>query len=427
MPIVAEVRPDATIIETIYDPIEGATSFAVCDPEGHIAVLPAFDLPDGRRLVPYSASNNLLTSGCVLLPSGVGEVGDVGELVADIRRYIARYVDVSAEFLALAPYYVLLSWVYDAFKEVPYLRLLGAWGSGKTRGLLTIGSICYTPFFASGASTVSPIFHILDRFRGTLVLDEADLRWSDTTNELVKILNNGTVDGLPVLRTMTNRHRELNPQAFRVFGPKLLAMRESFQDDALESRFITESTARRALPTGIPLHTPDTLAIEARSLRNRLLGYRLRYRHAVGPDGARAISGVDARTNQMALPLLSLIEDNEECARIAAWLAGLSGARDEARGQLPEALVLAAVVDAFSHETGPYVSIADIARRFNDASIALGRSPMTNKWVGGVVRQAFGLMTSKSNGVYGIPRAQWARVQKLAAARVVPARFDLPS
>src|SRR5665213_4224704 len=143
---------------------------------------------------------------------------------------------------AIAAHYVLLTWVHDAFNELPYLRFQGAYGTGKTRALLAIGSLCYKAFFASGASPVSPIFHVLEAFGATLVLDEADLRFSDATADLTKILNNGSTKGLPVLRTMTNRHREFNPQAFKVFGPKIIAMREGFADEALESRFLTEST-----------------------------------------------------------------------------------------------------------------------------------------------------------------------------------------
>ena len=105
----------------------------------------------------------------------------------------------------MATYYVLLTWLYDAFNELPYLRLRGDYGSGKTRALLILGSLCYKGFFASGASTVSPIFHTLDAFRGTLIFDEADFRFSDERAEVVKILNNGNVRGLPVLRTMMNR------------------------------------------------------------------------------------------------------------------------------------------------------------------------------------------------------------------------------
>src|SRR5438128_764649 len=43
-----------------------------------------------------------------------------------------------AAFEQIASYYVLFTWVYDGFNEVPYLRLRGDRGCGKTRCLLTV-------------------------------------------------------------------------------------------------------------------------------------------------------------------------------------------------------------------------------------------------------------------------------------------------
>ena len=139
--------------------------------------------------------------GGVPLLSGLEEYGSEAELIAEIQTFIHRYVDVSSLFESIASYYVLLSWVYDSFNELPYLRLRGEPGSGKTRFLLTAGSLCYKPIFASGASTVSPLFRIIDSFQGTLIIDEGDFRLSDERAEIVKILNNGNARGFPVLRT----------------------------------------------------------------------------------------------------------------------------------------------------------------------------------------------------------------------------------
>lgn len=94
----------------------------------------------------------------MLLPSEPEEYGSEEGLLADIQSFIHRYVDVSPLFEKIASYYVLFSWVYDSFNELPYLRLRGDPGSGKTRFLLTVGSVCYKPIFASGASTVSRSF-----------------------------------------------------------------------------------------------------------------------------------------------------------------------------------------------------------------------------------------------------------------------------
>lgn len=81
---------------------------------------------------------------------------------------------------------------------------------------------------------------MLDTFGGTLTMDEADFRFSDETAEMVKILNNGNVLGMPVLRAQLTYGREFDPKVFQVFGPKIMATRGDYGDPALESRFITE-------------------------------------------------------------------------------------------------------------------------------------------------------------------------------------------
>ncbi|MGH7484906.1 MAG: hypothetical protein ACREMY_04765, partial [bacterium] len=205
-------------------------------------------------LIPYSPNNNLLKNGVVLFPSEPEEYGSELDLIAEIQEFIHRYVDVSPLFEKIASYYVLFSWIYDSFNELPYLRLRGDPGSGKTRFLLTVGSLCYKPMFASGASTVSPIFRILDTFRGTLIIDEADFRLSDERAEIVKILNNGNARGFPVLRSEVSRTREFNPRAYAVFGPKLVATRRAFEDRALESRCITEEMGHSRLRDDVPIN-----------------------------------------------------------------------------------------------------------------------------------------------------------------------------
>ena len=175
-PTVSRCLPDGTLIELLYHPDEARTAFAVWR-ESAWTIEPQIDA-GGERLVPFSPKNNLIKNDVVSLPSEPAEFGSTAELLANVRRFLHRYLDVSPEFENIATHYVLLSWVYDAFNEVPYLRFQGDFGTGKTRALLILGSVCCRAFFASGASTVSPIFHILDAFRGTLVFDEADFRFS---------------------------------------------------------------------------------------------------------------------------------------------------------------------------------------------------------------------------------------------------------
>ena len=145
-----------------------------------------------------------------------------------------------------------------------HLRVRGDYGTGKTRFLLIVGSIAYKPIFGSGASTVSPIFHLLEQFSGTLVIDEADFRFSDEKADLVKILNNGNVRGFPVLRAVAHKNGEFSPYAFHVYGPKIIASRGTYDDKALESRFISEDMGGRSLRKDIPINLPKEFETETR-------------------------------------------------------------------------------------------------------------------------------------------------------------------
>ena len=409
-PTVSRRLADGRVVELIYDPAARTTGFAVGAPSGEIELVDTVLVSETERLTPYSPDNNLITTGCVLLPSAPEPFGDKATLLAEIGRYLRAYVDLSPEFEVIAAHYALLSWVYDAFNEVPYLRFRGDYGTGKTRALLTLGATCYKPFFASGASTVSPIFHILDAFAGTLVLDEADFRFTDATAGLTKILNNGNVAGLPVLRSVPNRHKEYSPRAFRVFGPKLVGMRERFADDALESRFLTEETGLRPLRPDIPVQTPPELHRDALGLRNKLLSWRLQTLATVDVRPDRAVADVDARHNQVALPLLSLMDALDDRDALAARLRVDQARLDQARADSFEALVVRSALELMTQSVGD-VRLAHLVERVSRA--APDRS-VTPKWLGWLLRTRLQVPTQRMGGVYVVPAGERGHLEALA-------------
>jgi len=414
IPTVARVCQDGTLVELVYDPDKRRTALAVSRFGGLWNIEQSVRIETGDTLVPYSAKNNLIANDCVLLPSRPVEYGFKQELIADIRGFLRRYVDLSPLFEEVAAHYALMSWVHDAFGELPYLRLRGDYGTGKTRALLAIGSICYRPFFASGASTTSPIFHTLNAFGGTLVLDEADLPASDTRADLVKILNNGTVQGMPVLRTVVNKNKEFNPAAFRVFGPKIIAMRESFKDVALESRFLTEETGMRPLRPDVPIQLPAALKAEALELRNRLLHFRFCEFAKIKTDETAIVKDIEPRLNQTALSLLSMVDEPRIRAEIQAWLITENERTIADRRAKPEAGVVAALMASFAASDKRHVLLGAITDRFNDAHEAAYGHPMTHKWVGYMLRVRLGIATHRSGGVYVVPATERTKIEALA-------------
>ena len=412
VPTASGVIYDGTLIELVFQPKRRQTIFAVYD-AGRWTLKPYVDLDDGTRLVPFSPENNLIKNEAVLLPSEPQIYGSEEQLLSDIRSYIHRYVDLSATFEKIATYYVLLSWLYDAFNELPYLRLRGDFGTGKTRTLLILGSICYKPFFASGASTVSPIFHTLDAFRGTLIFDEADFRFSDERAEIVKILNNGNMRGLPVLRTMMNRQREFNPQAFQVYGPKIVATRGRYDDKGLESRFITEEMGSRRLRSDIPINLPDEYREEARELRNKLLLFRFHRRFEIKLDATLADPRLEPRLNQILIPLLSVISD--PVLRVELRSAALDAQANlvAERGLLAEAQVLEILAELMATSDHAVVPVADVTVGLIERYSAEYDRPITNRWIGGLLRKRLNLQTYKSHGVYVVPMTERTKVELL--------------
>jgi hypothetical protein len=410
VPTVSRICGD-TLIELAYDPEARTTEFIVGRPDGWRRAR-EFDAPTGETLVPYAPANNLIAHECVMLPSGPVDYGGKDELLRDLEAYLHRYVDFSPLFERIAAHYILLTWVHDAFNELPYLRLKGDYGSGKTRALIALGSVAYKGFFASGASTVSPIFHTLDSFGGTLILDEADLRFSDKTADLVKILNNGTVRGLPVLRTLTNRNKEFNPAAFSVYGPKIIAMRGTFRDQALESRFLTEQMGVRPLRPDIPIQLPASLKSDALDLRNRLLDFRLRNLPSISSNSERVIAGIDPRLNQTALSLLSLVDDAVLREDIATMLREQHRTLSATRAESTESRVIGALHKAFADGDGSSVSLREIAQLANAKGDELDE-PFSPRDAGRVLR-TLGVPLHKSHGDIVVPSSGRSAVEALA-------------
>jgi hypothetical protein len=413
IPTVSRIFPDGTVIELLYRPHERRTVLALYN-AGRWTLQPHVDL-DGVRLTPFSPENNLIKNEAVLLSSEPRSYGSEEELLANIRSFIHRYVDLSPTFEKIATYYVLLSWLYDAFNDLPYLRLRGDFGTGKTRALLVLGSICYKPFFASGASTISPIFHTLDAFRGTLIFDEADFRFSDERAQIVKILNNGNVRGLPVLRTMMNRQREFNPQAFQVFGPKIVATRGRYEDKGLESRFLTEEMGSRELRADIPINLPVEFTEEARELRNKLLLFRFHRRFDVKLDATLADRKLEPRLNQILLPLLSIIKDPILRAELGSVALEAQADLVAERGLLAEAQVLEVLAELMATSARAVVPVADVTAGLIDRYGTEYDRPITNRWVGGILRKRLNLHTYKSHGVYVVPMGERTKVELLCA------------
>jgi hypothetical protein len=292
------VDEDGDIVEEI---VNDCKPKFVCWKENDMTI----DYPTGK-FTPID--DEILRKRVVLLPTGVEDYESDEKLIDDLKKHIVKYMDVDDEFLEQAVYYILLSWVYDRLTTVPYLRALGDTGTGKSRFLHVIGSLCYKPMKITGAASPAAIFRIIEKWKGTLIIEEADRKQSDTADDVIKILNCGYEKDNPVVRCDKEKPNDI--EVHDVYGPKVLSSRQTFYDKALESRcvtYVTQETRREDIP---PL-LPPSFDKNSGLLRNKLLLWRLKNWNRIDinvlEDPAQfGLTGVEPRLRQTAMPFLVL-------------------------------------------------------------------------------------------------------------------------
>jgi hypothetical protein len=296
--------------------------------------------PMEQGQVSCPPDHRMVKERVILLADKPSPYGTQQELFYEIKSFLHRYIDIPSFWEDLLGHYALMTWVYDAFQSLPYIRFLGEFATGKTRMLEVVRELCYRSAMANGAASNASIFRIIDEWRGTFALDEADFSKSAEWSDITKILNCGYKQGNPVLRAEGNAAHSYSARAFYVFGPKILSTRRRFDDPALESRCLTCHTTERSLRPDVPLDLPPKFFDEARALRNELLQWRFdnftRFQNAASVERV----GGDLRLNQITGPLDVVASSEEFRAELREFKSSYSSSE---RSQRPAAMVLDAI------------------------------------------------------------------------------------
>jgi len=265
-------------------------------------------LINGRAVKPLKGEE--VDKGFILLADEPEEYGSVHDLISEIREFSSRYVDIPDDFRTFASYYVLLTWIYDKGNTIPYLRFMGDTGVGKSRALDVFSQLCYNYIPVNGAANSAPIYRIIEKWRGTLGFEEGDFKKSDETSELIKVINCGWERGRPIIRCEKNKPDKIN--FFDPYCPKAFATRKQFDDAATEGRCLTnimQETIRHDIPSVLPASFYE----EAKSIRNKLLCFRLKNYKKINPDNILPLPfTLEPRLRQLATPLSMVFSENNE-------------------------------------------------------------------------------------------------------------------
>jgi len=297
---------NSVIVETLM--IEWRTKFLVHDKETKENSFKDSINIDEIEYKPVPPRNSLITTETIRLFTNVWEENSQDELIAQLMDFISTYVDCTEDFLLISSYYVIMTYCFHKFEEIPYLRVLWDYWSWKSRFLKVLSSVCYNTTQINGSASTASIFRIMDLFWWTFAFDEADFTGTDTTNDIVKILNNGFQKWQSVFRSDWDDHY---PRAFNVFCPKIIWGRREFLDKALESRCFGEVMTQTKRTDIKELDTE--FQERAENLRNNLLAFKLSLPKDLWTLEQYDMEGLDPRLKQILKPILALIsQENRE-------------------------------------------------------------------------------------------------------------------
>ncbi len=83
------------------------------------------------------------------------------------------------------------------------------------------------------------------------------------------------------------------------------------------------------------------------------------------------------------------------------------------RGLLVEAQVLEILAEIMSGSTRPVVPVADIVTIFIERYGFEYERPITNRWIGSILRKRLNIRTYKSHGVYVVPIKERSKIDLL--------------
>ncbi len=299
-------KENRIIVEQVWDEKKGSRFCVYNDKDGSIKYVKSYEFNDKKHL-PMEGEE--IIKGAVLLPSEAIDYIDNKTLDEEVLVFANKWLDAPEETMRFGLWNVKVSYVYENFHTLNYLRAQGDTGTGKTRYLDVWGHLHYKPIFTTGTTTPAPLFRIIDKWRGTIVMDEADLRKSDESEQIIKILNNGFEKGKFIMRCDQIDADKL--LFFDPFCPKILSTRRSFTDKATESRCITHITSVTNRKD-IPLNLNEDFFETTLGLRNKLLMWRFKNYFNIDKNVDFDLGDIEPRVKQIIGSYISLFSSDVE-------------------------------------------------------------------------------------------------------------------
>jgi putative DNA primase/helicase len=264
------------------------------------------------------------------------ETVDGRELLEDIARTLRRFVVLPAVAADAQALWCLNTYAHDASAVSPILCIRSPEKRcGKTRNLEVLSGLVHRPL-QTASITVAALYRTIDRYRPTLLMDEADTIFVNGSNaELRGVLNAGLYKSNAFVLRCGDRKE---PKMHSVWCPKAIALIGRLPA-TLEDRSIVIALHRRSRGEPVETFRYDQVLEEIEPIRRKAVRWAADYRNT----SRSAISAVPEQLNDRAQdlwrPLVAIAEAvggdwPERAHRAALELSDPSPAQDPLAVQL---------------------------------------------------------------------------------------------
>lgn len=194
------------------------------------------------------------------------------ELTHFFRRFMWYPDDRTYSVLAA---WVMLTYVFMVFDQVPYLKMVGTKRAGKTRTLELLEMLAFNAKLSSSLSDAY-VFRAVEMDRVTLLVDEAEnlaRQPKEAVNERLELFRSGYRRSGSVGRVEGEAHQRVD---YSTYSPKAFANATGIED-ALEDRTIDIPVERKPKNVRVEKLSHRRIRGEAQVLRNKLYCFGLQW------------------------------------------------------------------------------------------------------------------------------------------------------
>jgi len=320
---------------------------------------------------------------------------DGATLLHELRQALLRFVVMSADDAIVTALWILHCYCFDLFICTPRLGILSPQKRcGKTTFLDVLD--CSVPRGLLAANlTAAVVFRSVEKYRPTLLIDEADNLWrrgaSDVNQDLLAVLNSGARHGGQVLRIAGD---DFEPRAFSTHAPAALAAIGQLPETVMDRSIAVRLGRKRADQKTESLRHEKKE--ELRQLARKCQRFANDHRDPLGKRRPEMPAALTNRVADCWEPLLTIADECGpqwgETARNIAIKAATAPEQDE--NENVALLVLSDIRDLFLAKDTDRLSSMEIIRGLNERE----ERPWS-EWRG-------------AYGIYGITQAKVAQILK---------------